>query len=225
MPKLFWLDEAFGAFQRLQEDEDAGGTAAAITRLQGLREAYLGVRTEGGDRPLAEVGADDNGNVLARTKGVWVLWMLRNDTSPLAWRDLERAWKRGELGEMTALRAALEPMVAGDADEFLDFWVLGTGLPDYALVRAEARNHGSAHVVTLRIENRGQGGLPVSAAVRTEEGAVHEFRVRPSGLRVEANYPVLTKPVSAALDPRYTMLTASATRPWMRVRTRRWQFF
>ena len=224
-PKLFWLDEAFGAFQRLQEEEGQGGTAAALARLKGLREAYLSVRAEGGDRPLAEVGSNDDGSVLARTKGVWVLWMIRSDSSPLAFRELEAAWEGGKMTDLTVLRDALQPMLSGSADEFLDFWVRGTGLPDYVLMRAETRSQGGGFIVTLRMENRGQGGVPVSAAIRTEEGASHEFRIQPSGTRIEASYPVLTKPVSAAIDPNYSLLMASASRPWMRVRARRWQFF
>src|SRR3954454_18404693 len=88
MPE-FWLQEATAAFDELLRREAAEGRPAARERLQVLRDAYLGLREASLDRPLAELEPSGRGDAqIARTKGAWVLWMLRQAVGPLAYREL-----------------------------------------------------------------------------------------------------------------------------------------
>src|SRR5207248_2211201 len=50
----FWLREARGGLDELLATEAAEGKAVARQRLEVLRQAYLGLRDAGEDKPLAE---------------------------------------------------------------------------------------------------------------------------------------------------------------------------
>src|SRR3954452_4507721 len=85
----FWLQEATAAFEQVLRRETEEGRPAARERLQMLRDAYLALREASQDRPLAELEPSGRGDAqIARTKGAWVLWMLRQAVGPLAYREL-----------------------------------------------------------------------------------------------------------------------------------------
>src|SRR5712692_11023895 len=85
----FWLREATAAFDDVLRREVEEGRPAARERLQVLRDAYLGLRGASLDRPLAELEPTGRGDAqVARSKGAWVLWMLRQAVGPLAYREI-----------------------------------------------------------------------------------------------------------------------------------------
>jgi hypothetical protein len=173
------------------------------------------------------LGTATVGSTATRAKGVWVLWMLRRGLGELAFRELQ-----GEPEVLTStdrLREAIRRRVGDDLDPFFDFWVYGTDLPAYRLERAIgrplARTAAGGYTVTMRLANDGTGGFPAPAVVRTEEGARHEFRVSVPGAETrEVTYPVLTRPVAAAIDPEGELLQSGprASGEWRPVRLRRW---
>src|ERR671932_278972 len=114
---MTWIEAARGPFERLLEAEGEAGREAVRARLEGLRLAYLDLRAGGTDRPLAE-GVD-----AARTKGPWVLWMLRKALSPPAFVPIREAWKRGGAMETAVLRELAEKQSRADFGTFFDFWV------------------------------------------------------------------------------------------------------
>lgn len=217
---MTWIEVARGPFERLLEAEAEAGRAVVRTRLEGLRLAYLDLRAGGDDRPLAE--AVD----AARTRGAWVLWMLRTALSTPEFEPVREAWRRGEGLETAALRALVEARSGTDLGPFFDFWVYGAGLPDYRLRRADAKAGKEGFAVTLQVENLGSGSYPVPSVVQTEEGARHEFSVAAApGIRTETSLGVVTKPVFAALDPEADVLMATGERPWLPVRNRKFLLF
>jgi hypothetical protein len=231
--KIEWLPEARGALEELLALEAAEGKSAARARLELLRQGYLGLREAGEDRPLAEVAAESRTDrQIARTRGVWVLWMVRARLGVLDFRELQQAWEQGAAGTTTALREWLlaRDGVAGGRTSawpaFFDFWVYGTGLPAYEVQSAMGRPAEQGFAVTLKIANRGAGGISAPAVIRTEEGARHTIPVTvPGGETIEAGYFVLTRPVEAAIDPDGELLQPERRKVWQPVRVRRWRFF
>jgi hypothetical protein len=203
-----------------------------------LREAYLALRNASQDRPLAELEPSGRGDAqIARTKGVWVLWMVRQAVGPLEFREL---WSGtgGPPVTMEALReslagsAGVSPVHAArmaalpgtpDWTGFFDFWVYSTGLPQYRLLSATVKGAAGDFVVTLKVANRGTGLIPAPLVVQTEEGARHEFSLSvPGGKESEVRYSMVTKPVAAAVDPEGDLLQAEVSGAWQLVKTRRW---
>src|SRR5258705_7961117 len=121
---MTWIEAARGPFERLLDAEADAGPQALRARLEGLRLAYLDLRAGGTDRPLAE-GAD-----AGRTKGPWVLWMLRKSLSPAAFEPVRERWRRGGALENVSLREMVENQSRSDFSLFFDFWIYGAQLPE-----------------------------------------------------------------------------------------------
>lgn len=213
---MTWVEAARGPFERLLEAEREAGSTAVRARLEGFRLAYLDLRAAGEDRPLAE--SPD----AAATRGTWVLWMLRARLSPLAFEAVRAAWAQERALDTAGLRECAERAAGANLGEFFDFWVFGTALPDYRLLRAEATASRGAYPLTARVENRGTGAFPAALVVRTEEGARHEWLVcaAPGG-RAELRVTLPTRPVVACVDPDSELLMATGERPWVSVQLRR----
>jgi hypothetical protein len=217
---MTWVEAARGPFERLLEAEEAAGREAVRARLEGLRLAYLDLRAGGTDGPLAE-GVDT-----ARTKGPGVLWMLRRALSPPEFEPVRESWERGGALDTASLREMTERLSRTDWGPFFDCWVYGSVLPEYRLRQAEVKGKIGSYVVTVQVENVGTGACSVPVAVQTEEGARHEFPVLASpGERAELRFPVVTRPVAAAVDPETDVLMACGERPWVPVRARRFWIF
>ena len=237
----FWLQEAAAAFEEVLRLETQEGRPAARERLAVLREAYLALRDASLDRPLAELEPTGRGDAkVARTRGTWVLWMLRQVLGPLTFREI---WSTpdGPLLTTGSLKRALDlgHRALGDSQTepnaqhltptdqhwngFFDYWVYSTSLPQYRLLSATMKGTAGAYTVTLKIANRGTGTIPAPLVVQTEEGARHEFALAvPGGATSEVRYTLITKPVAAAVDPEGDLLQAEASGEWQVVKTRRW---
>jgi hypothetical protein len=241
-----WLEEALPAFEEVLELERLKGTTAAQERLEIHRQAYLGllesgiepgaleapvasVQTPAKAGPLPSLAPGDRrlASASAASKGVWVLWMLRRGLGELAFEELRH--EPGVLASTDRLRETIRRRVGGDFDAFFDLWVYGTDLPAYRLETATGRPlpraTGGGYTITLRLANDGTAAFPAPAVVRTEEGARHEFQVSvPGGETRDVTYPVLTRPVAAAVDPEGELLQSgpSAAGEWRPVRLRRW---
>src|SRR4051794_15233153 len=114
---MTWIEAARGPFERLLEAGEEKGPESVRARLEGLRLAYLDLREQGADRPVAESGE------AARTKGPWVLWMLRKTLSPPLFQPVREAWERGDALETGTLRVLAEREFGADLGGFFDFWV------------------------------------------------------------------------------------------------------
>jgi len=219
------LPPAWEAFGRLLDYAREAGPGAARQRLAGLRTLYLSLRSEAGGLPSLAEAAGETAEQLAATRGVWALWMLRGRLGPLAWEQLELEGAAPVSWEHLIEAAA---RVAGvDFDDFLSYWIRSDALPDYRLTSASARTAGEGYSVALRLDNRGEGQPRVPVAIRTEEGALHEVAVSiASGAQADLRYPVLTKPLAAAVDPRGVLLTAESAGEWraVSIRPRWWPF-
>jgi hypothetical protein len=239
----FWLGEAAAAFENVLRREAEGGRPAAHERLAVLRDAYLGLREASLDRPLAELEPTGQGDAqIARTKGAWVLWMLRQALGPLTYRELwsgsgaapattdalkqavsSGQWAVGSPASQPSAVPAAHSPYATDWSGFFDYWVYSTGLPRYRLQSASVKGSAGAYTVTLKVENRGTGTIPAPVVVQTEEGARHEFSLSVHGGDVsEVRYSMLTRPVAAAVDPEGDLLQPEPSGGWQTVKTRRW---
>src|SRR5437660_852351 len=185
----FWLQEATTAFEQVLRREVEEGRPAARERLQVLRDAYLGLREAGLDRPLAELEPSGRGDAqVARNKGAWVLWMLRQAVGTLFFHEiwsgpegppetieaLKKAVSSGEWGGNGELKglAAGRPTphspLSTDWTGFFDFWAYSTGLPQYRLLSATVKGSAGEFGVTLKIGNRGTGMIAAPLVVQTE---------------------------------------------------------
>lgn len=161
----FWLQEAAIAFDDVLRREAAEGRPAARERLRVLRDAYLGLREAALDRPLAELEPTGRGDAqVARTKGTWVLWMVRQALGPLTYRSiwsgaqgppatteaLKEAVACGQWSVISRQRptdldhrsAGVPPLTTDHWSSFFDFWIYSTSLPQYRLLGAAAREAG-----------------------------------------------------------------------------------
>jgi hypothetical protein len=216
-----WLREAKLSLEDVLERERDEGIAAGRERLEELRQAYLGLREAGVDRPLRDLGGERLDAQIARTKGVWVLWMLRETEGEPRFAELV-----GDDGIGSSRIEDRGGLSTDHLSAFVEFWVNGTGLPDYALSAAAARPLGSGFNVTMRMINRGSGEFPAPAAVRTEEGAQHYVSISvPAGETREVTYATITRPVGAAIDPEGQVLAAQPRGDWHPIRVRRWWIF
>src|SRR5947209_16089919 len=85
----FWLREATTTFEEVLRREAEEGRPAARERVGVLRDAYLALREAGLDRPLAELEPSGRGDAqVARNKGAWVLWMLRQAVGTLSFHEI-----------------------------------------------------------------------------------------------------------------------------------------
>ena len=223
----YWLTEATAAFDELLRLEAAEGRPAARERLALLRDAYLSLREASLDRPLAELEPTGRGDArIARTKGPWVLWMLRQALGPLSFREI---WS-GPLGSPESTEGLKNAAPGGESntsthawDPFFDYWIYSTGLPQYRLLSATVKGSAGSYTVTLKVQNRGTGTIPAPLVVQTEEGARHEFSLAvPGGGQSEVSYSMITKPVAAAVDPEGDLLQAEPSGQWQMVKARRW---
>lgn len=217
-----WLQVAWEAFRDLVRIEREAGRAEARRRLAGLRDAYLALKRP--DEPPLIAARDEALWELARTRGVWVLWMLREATGPAFDLACETWLAEGAPATVEQLLAQL-----GRADEplagQLRWWIATVDLPDYRLRAAAYRRVADGYEVALRLVNVGAGGVPVPLEVRTEEGARHAVTVSlAAGERLEVRYPLLTRPIAAAVDPDGVVLTRGGPGHWRRVRPR-WPWF
>jgi hypothetical protein len=234
-PGDFWLREAALAFDDVLRREAEEGRPAARERLAVLRDAYLGMREASLDRPLAELEPTGRGDTqVARTKGAWVLWMLRQAVGPLSYREIAsgpdglpattEALKKGVSGVGGGGSGTDEPATQ-HWDTFFDYWVYSTSLPQYRLLSATVKGAAGAFAVTLKVSNRGTGTIPAPLVVQTEEGARHEFSLAvPGGGVSEVRYSMITRPVAAAVDPEGDLLQPEPSGEWQVVKARRWPF-
>ena len=217
---MAWSEAAREVLERVLETGEREGPEVLRTRLEGLRLAYVDHRSFGCDQPLAE------GEENARTKGVWVLWMLRQHLGPGGFAEVRKVWEQRGALETESLRELCERLSRTELREFFDFWVYGTHLPDYRLKKAEVRPAEGAYQLTLVVENRGTGANPDDAVVQSEEGARHELRAAATpGAPTELQVTLVTKPVLASVDPDARMLMNGRERPWVPVRQRKFLFF
>jgi hypothetical protein len=228
---MSWVEQALPGLADLREREEESGRAAVRDRLYQIEQAYLILREAGTERPLAELGVGQMETAIGRAKGAWVLWMLRDRVGePLFSEILARPEARSDLGRgvVEALTERAGEQASAWVDPFFEFWVRGTGLPDYRLVRATARARDGGYTVSLSVANEGTGAFPVPVVIQSEEGARHALPVSvPAGGAERIDYSLLTRPVAAAVDPDVSVLSGSTSRDrgWLTIRTRRWWIF
>lgn len=234
-----WLQKALPALAEVLEQEQVEGLARARERMEAYRQVYLGLRDTAPERPLARLSEERIDEQIARAKGVWVLWMLRNRIGEPAFQEFVSACglvpagaahcpqTRGGEDPGERFRRTVTRHAGGDwAEAFIEFWVDGIQLPAYRLLSSIARPRGGGFEVTLKVANTGTGTYPAPVAVQTEEGARHTFPVSvPAGATREVSYALLTRPVSAAIDPEMEVLMAGPREGWRPVRLRRWWIF
>ncbi len=214
---MSWIASARGPIEELLRVEHHGGACEVRRRLDGFRLAYRDLQLDGLDRPLAE------GIQAARTRGVWVLWMLRRRLSSLRFEPIREAWLQGRCEATEDLREISERIAGQSLQRFFDFWVFGCGLPDVRLTLADCRGREGRHEVRLRLNNPGNA-YTVPLVVQTREGARHELSLFVDAM-TDAQLRLFTQPVSASVDPEYEVLMPSGDRPWLPVRARRFGWF
>jgi hypothetical protein len=215
-----------------------GSVGAAPVADCGLRIADWSTKTGSSQSEISnpQSAMESGDRQVARTKGAWVLWMLRQALGPLSYRAI---WADPG-GSPDTTEALKKAVVSGERegqaedrtpdtehltrwDGFFDFWVYSTGLPQYRLLSATAKGAPGAYTVTLKVANRGSGTIPAPLVVQTEEGARHEFSLSvPGGGVSEVTYSMVTKPVAAAVDPEGDLLQPQPPGDWQVVKIRRW---
>lgn len=177
------LIEGMANYSTLLLHEAENGPAARIAFARRLERGYLEARRVDSERPLLETEETSaSGEAALSQKGAFVLWMLHQHLG----RDRMLAGLRDLIGRhvrslepaapedlVAALRARAEDPAAFDA--FVDQWLAGVVLPEYALSGAAAERTASGWRASATVTNTGTGVARVEVTVERGERFGKDF--------------------------------------------------
>ncbi len=140
--------------------------------LKRFEERYAERRRRDVERPLARTDRSRPGDsVVVYEKGAWVMWMLLRHMGREAMleglRHFIETWKDGpDHPVLEDFVATLRPFATDPQayDDFVDQWLFEVVVPEYRLREVRREPVGERWQVVLRIENAGDGRVPVEVA-------------------------------------------------------------
>ena len=200
-----WLDEGMSSFQTAWYGEESGGEPEAwrgslistiLFDLQGIGEPVV--------LPAEDYAEHAVYNQMVYTKGVVVLWMLREMAGEEAFTRILRTYYeryRFRHVDSGAFQAVAEEVLSEDLDEFFGQWLHGTGVVDYGIGDVKVLPDGRGWRVELKLERVGDLVMPVPVRL-TAPGGARQDTVLAGGSR-EARFTLRTPfaPERIELDP------------------------
>jgi ABC-type transport system involved in multi-copper enzyme maturation permease subunit/phage-related protein len=192
------LSEGMSHFSTMLLAEEVRGLRERIEFCRRIESRYSQNRQVDSEKPLVWVDGSRAGDTtVTYDKGGWVFWML-----------LQHMGRENALAGLQAFirkyhgnrdHPVLQDFVASmrefapDAaafDAFTQQWFFEVVVPEYALSEAEKRADGSAWLVTVRIENKGTGRMPIEVcAARGERFPENEADALSAAGTVQAAQP------------------------------------
>jgi hypothetical protein len=215
-----WIYEGIASAAQAFQREKQEGRGAAIS----LMESRRGMLIEIEKSSHAPVPASDSSQppsnaatsltasadeLLARTKGLYVWWMLRD---MLGERVLQKAMQKYQPEQDTepaymqrlleAEARAAAPQATANLEQFFDDWVYrDRGLPDFRIDSVYARQMlGSGFLVTVTVENLGGAGAEVPVIARgSNESETRRLWV-PGRQKASVRIPLRSQPLEAQVN-------------------------
>lgn len=172
------LSEGTAHFSTILLMEKVKGLQSRIETCKRLEESYGENRQVDSERPLVKIDGSRAGDTtVTYDKGGWVFFMLHELMGEERSFEGHRAFiaKYARSKDHPVLQDFVESMrpFAPDAaayDEFVEQWFFEVVVPRYELSGAKKEKSGSGEgfVVTVTVENRGTGTMPVEIAAVSE---------------------------------------------------------
>lgn len=215
-----WIYEGIAtaaqAFQREKQEGRGAGIALMESRRPMLVEiekanlAAISARASGEPASNAATSLTASADeLLARTKGLYVWWMVRDMLSEpvlqnallkyLPEQDKEPAYMQ-RLLEAEARTAA--PQAVAKLEQFFDDWVYrDRGLPDFRIDSVYARQMlGSGYLLTVTVENRGSAAAEVPVIVRARDESASRRLWVPARQKASIRIPLRSQPLGAQVN-------------------------
>ena len=220
-PRL-WIYEGIAVAAQAFQREKQEGRGAAIAFMESRRRMLIEIEKSNlkpAANPTAEkaespsnaatslVAASDE--LLARSKGMYVWWMLRDMLGERVLQNAFMKYRRTDDKEPTYMQRLIEaeartaaPQAVANLEQFLDDWVYrDRGLPDFRIVSVYAREMlGSGFLLTVTVENHGGAGAEVPVIARARDETASRRLWVPALQKATVRIPLRSQPLEAQVN-------------------------
>jgi len=174
-----WIYEGLAHFAQAVYREQKSGRQSALD-FMGLHRTALAEAEKALDRERNQnAGAGESLISTSiedfyRSKALYVWWMLRDMIGGDALQKAFAAYRPEADTSPAYMQRLIEAQTKTDLQWFFDDWIYrDRGLPDFRVAAVYPwETSGSAHVVTVTVENLGDAGAEVPLTLKMEEGQV-----------------------------------------------------
>ena len=194
-----WIFEGVAHFAQALEREQQAGRPSAISFMQ-QQYAALAQIDKDADPNRSLITTYDE--LLFRTKGMAVFWMLRDLVGDTALQAALKKYDAAEDKEPSYFQKLLEAESKKDLEWFFDDWVYrDRGLPDFKVDSVYTRQilHGG-YLATVTVENLGGSAAEVPIAVHFEHGDIRQRLVVKAHEKASARVEVATPPLEVTAN-------------------------
>lgn len=215
-----WIHEGIASAAQAFQREKQEGRGAAISLMESRRGMLIEIERANLAAAAASAPGQAPSNaatsliasadeLLARSKGLYVWWMLRD---MLGERTLQNALLKYQPGldkEPAYVQRLLEaearsaaPQAAANLEQFFDDWIYrDRGLPDFRIDSVYARQMlGSGYLVTVTVENLGGAGAEVPVIVRSRDESESRRLWVPARQKASVRIPLRSQPLEAQVN-------------------------
>src|SRR5262249_28026937 len=176
-----WIYEGVAVAAQAFQREKQEGRGAGISFMESRRRVLIEIEKSNLKTPATPTTAvsapppsnaatslvSSSDELLARTKGMYVWWMLRDMLGERVVQNAFQKYRPEDDKEPAYMQRLLEveartaaPQAASNLEQFFDDWVYrDRGLPDFRIVSVYARQMlGSGFLLTVTVENLGAAG-------------------------------------------------------------------
>jgi len=194
-----WIFEGAAHFAQALEREQQAGRPSAIAFMQ-QQYSSLAQVDKNADPNRSLITTYDE--LLFRTKGMAVFWMLRDLVGDAALRAALKKYDAAQDKEPSYFQKLLEAESKKDLEWFFDDWVYrDRGLPDFKVNSVYTRQilHGG-YLATVTVENLGSAAGEIPIAVHFEHGDVRQRLVVKAHEKASARVEVATPPLEVTVN-------------------------
>ncbi|MCI0352209.1 MAG: hypothetical protein L0Z53_22545, partial [Acidobacteriales bacterium] len=220
-PRL-WIHEGLAAAAQAFQREKQEGRGGAISFMESRRQMLVGTEkanlktatstpAQGGEAPsnaaTSLVASPDE--LLARSKGMYVWWMLRDMLGERVLQSAFQKYRPEDDKEPAYLQRLLEaeartgaPQAVANLEQFFDDWVYrDRGLPDFRVVSVYARQMlGSGFLLSVTVENLGGAAAEVPVIARSRDEHASRRLWVPARQQATVRIPLRAQPLEAQVN-------------------------
>ncbi|MFL6582672.1 MAG: hypothetical protein ACJ8G2_18180, partial [Burkholderiales bacterium] len=215
-----WIYEGIAVAAQAFQREKQEGRAAAIAFMETRRRMLTEIEKSNlAGSPASQSGqppstaatslASSSDELLARSKGMYVWWLLRDMLGDRTLQNALRKYRAEEDKEPAYMQRLLEaeartaaPQAAANLEQFFDDWVYrDRGLPDFRIASVYAREMlGSGFLLTVTVENLGGAGAEVPVIARARDESPSRRLWVPARQKATVRIPLRSRPAEAQVN-------------------------